>query len=59
VDLDFRADKEISECVQTLRAKTPEKGIYGGNGWANYAASYFNDCYRFAQAAQYALKRGA
>jgi DNA modification methylase len=59
VSLDFPADKEIIECVQTLRAKTPEKGIYGGNGWANYAASYFNDCYRFAQAAQYALKRGS
>lgn len=58
VDLDFELpDGEITESLQVLRKKTPEKGIYGGNGWANYAASYFNDCYRFAKAAKYALKR--
>ena len=49
-------DPDIQGTVQQLREKHQEKGIYGGNGWANYAASYFNDCYRFAQAAQYALK---
>ena len=49
-------DPAIRRTVQQLRKKHPEKGIYGGNGWANYAASYFNDCYRFAQSAQYALK---
>ena len=32
--------------------------MYGGNGWANYAAAYFNDCYRFAKCAKYVLKRG-
>ena len=58
VELDSRIqDSEIRECIETIRTKTPEKGIYGGNGWANYAASYFNDCYRFAKAATYALKR--
>jgi len=36
----------------------PEKGIYGGKGWANYAASYFNDCYKFAKGIKYALKPG-
>ena len=46
----------IRSAVQQLREKHQEKGIYGGNGWANYAASYFNDCYRFARTAQYALK---
>ena len=49
-------DPAIRSTVQQLREKHPEKGVYGGNGWANYAASYFNDCYRFAQSAQYALK---
>ena len=49
-------DPTIRSSVQQLREKHPEKGIYGGNGWANYAASYFNDCYRFSQSAQYALK---
>lgn len=58
VDLDFQIDnEEITECLGELRTKNPEKGIYGGNGWANYAASYFNDCYRFAKATKYALKR--
>jgi DNA modification methylase len=58
IDLAFHLDDgEIRECVQELRAKTPEKGIYGGNGWANYAAAYFNDCYRFSKAAQHILKR--
>lgn len=57
VELDASiTDPAIRSAVQQLREKRPEKGIYGGNGWANYAASYFNDCYRFAQAAQYALK---
>ena len=41
-----------------LRTLNPEKGVYGGNGWANYAASYFNDCYRFAQGLRYALRPG-
>jgi len=58
VNLDFELnDEDIAACLRELRAKNPEKGIYGGNGWANYAASYFNDCYRFAKAAKYALKR--
>ena len=38
--------------------KIPRKRLYGGNGWANYAASYFNDCYRFSESAHYALKPG-
>ena len=36
----------------------PEKGIYGGNGWANYAASYFNDSYRCAVSVKYVLRPG-
>jgi DNA modification methylase len=57
IELDARIkDSEIRECVALLRTKTPEKGMYGGNGWANYAASYLNDCYRFVEAAHYALK---
>ncbi len=59
IDLDFDPKYvDIVETLHELRGKTPEKGIYGGNGWANYAASYFNDCYRFAKASKYVLKRG-
>ncbi len=49
---------DIAEMLQALRQLHPEKGIYGGNGWANYAASYFNDCYRFAMGINYVLKPG-
>ena len=52
-------DTDLEERLQTLRKLKPEKGIYGGNGWANYAASYFNDCYAFATAIKYILKPGA
>jgi len=58
VDLDFdMPDDELTTLLTELRKKSPEKGIYGGNGWANYAASYFNDCHRFAKCAKYVMKR--
>lgn len=50
------SDTDLEERLQTLRKTNTEKGIYGGNGWANYAASYFNDCYKFSQALQRVLK---
>ena len=31
---------DLEERLQTLRGMNPEKGVYGGKGWANYAASY-------------------
>ena len=37
----------LAERIEQLRALHPEKGPYGGSGWANYAAAYFNDCQRF------------
>ncbi len=40
-----------------LRKLNREKGHYGGNGWANYAAAYFNDCRKFAEGINYVLKR--
>jgi DNA modification methylase len=59
VDLEFSlSDSNLAQKLETLRAQKPEKGIYGGNGWANYAASYFNDCYKFALGIQYVLKSG-
>jgi len=49
-------DSDLEARLETLRALKPERGIYGGNGWANYAAAYFNDCYTFATAIEYVLK---
>ena len=37
----------LQRILARLRKLGPEKGQYGGRGWANYAASYFNDCDRF------------
>ncbi len=39
---------ELAESIAFLRSVNAHKGAYGGPGWANYAATYFNDCCRFA-----------
>ncbi len=49
-------DEEIRETLAAVRRMRPDKGIYGGHGWANYAAQYFNDCARFAAAAKWCLR---
>ncbi len=60
VDLDpCIEDETIRETLSTLRQQNPDKGLYGGNGWANYAARYFNDCARFARGAAWCLRPGA
>ena len=51
-------DSEIRDAIAEVRVKNPEKGIYGGNGWANYAARYFNDCGRFIAGARWCLRPG-
>lgn len=57
VDLDpCIKDATIRETLSTLRRKNSDKGLYGGNGWANYAARYFNDCVRFARGAAWCLR---
>lgn len=38
---------ELESILERLKQLNPERGEYGGTGWANYAASYFNDCERF------------
>lgn len=59
VDLAFDLPSpRLLDQLNALRKVHPEKGIYGGNGWANYAATYFNDCLKFAQQSQYVLKPG-
>lgn len=59
IDLSFDMNgSRLPKQLKELRGINLERGVYGGNGWANYAASYFNDCYRFAKCANYALKRG-
>ena len=47
-------EKEISE----IRLINGHKGVYGGNGWANYIASYMNDLDTFCQKLTVVLKPG-
>jgi DNA modification methylase len=49
---------ELQEVLQSIRERNREKGSYGGNGWANYAATYFNDCDRFFKVTRRVMKPG-
>jgi hypothetical protein len=57
IELGARCDG-LEEALNHLRERNPEKGIYGGSGWANYAAAYFNDCLAFCRAARRVMKAG-
>ena len=48
----------LAERIEQLRALHPEKGPYGGSGWANYAAAYFNDCQRFCAVTRSRMRPG-
>lgn len=49
---------DLRERIGELRSRNAEKGAYGGPGWANYAATYFNDCRRFCRITLPLMKRG-
>jgi len=57
IPLDF-AYPELEARLAELRSLHPEKGAYGGTGWANYAVTYFNDCARFCQVTAKVMKPG-
>jgi hypothetical protein len=48
----------LERILKQLRATRTERGAYGGPGWANYVASYFNDSFRFMAALKRVLVRG-
>jgi DNA modification methylase len=59
VDLAFALPgSELPERIEHLRGLNTERGVYGGNGWANYAAAYFNDCRRFTLGLARVLRPG-
>ncbi|MGO9019202.1 MAG: MerR family transcriptional regulator [Syntrophobacteraceae bacterium] len=37
----------LEKKLELLREINSDRKTYGGHGWANYAATYFNDSYRF------------
>ena len=51
-------DDEIVDTLADIRSRNGTRGIYGGRGWANYAAAYFNDCVRFVRGAKSCLRPG-
>jgi SAM-dependent methyltransferase len=53
--LDFE-NAQLEQLLARIRAVNVDRGIYGGNGWANYATSYFNDIDRFCKTMSYVLK---
>ena len=55
--LDFRLP-DLEANIDAIAAMHPEKGTYGGKGWANYAVEYFTDCRRICEGLQYVLKPG-
>ncbi|MEO7666708.1 MAG: hypothetical protein ABIU97_06705 [Dehalococcoidia bacterium] len=57
IDLDCDLP-DAERIVSKLRERSPEKGQYGGEGWANYAATYLNDTDRFVQKLHRQLKPG-
>ena len=51
-------DPELHALLERVRSRNPEKGVYGGAGWANYAATYLNDCGRFCRVVHRHMKPG-
>lgn len=49
---------ELEALVEDLRGRNRERGAYGGPGWANYVASYFNDLNVFARLVSEILQPG-
>ncbi len=47
---------ELEHLLAKLRLRNPDRGIYGGKGWANYIATYFNDSFEFLKLLRKLLK---
>ena len=56
VDLNFD-HPQLAKILAGLRETRTEQGPYGGPGWANYVAAYFNDCDRFCRVLKLTLAR--
>src|SRR6266849_5283874 len=48
----------LEQTVETIRGLNGEEGTYGGSGWANYVATYFNDTHRFCLSLTHLLRPG-
>ena len=60
IELDpFIDDCEIRRTISDIRERNPDRGIYGGFGWANYVTIYLNDCVRFLAGVKWCLRSGS
>jgi hypothetical protein len=57
-ELDFDMP-ELAQKLDLIRAQRPDRGIYNGNGWANFATTYYNDSNRFLEIVAKLMKPGA
>jgi hypothetical protein len=57
IQLSFQLPK-LQQVLSTIQRRNPNRGAYGGMGWANYAAAYFNDCDRFFRVTRPIMKPG-
>ena len=58
--IEINFDLEVlEETIELIRSVKKEGSTYGGNGWANYVATYFNDTYEFLKAFKKGMKPGA
>jgi len=48
----------IERILNRLSETRRDRGAYGGRGWANYVAAYFNDSFRFLKTLKTVLRRG-
>jgi DNA methylase. len=59
MSLEFKLpNSDLNEVLDAIAKVNPDRGTYGGLGWANYAVSYFNDCNKFAKILFNLLRRG-
>ena len=49
---------DLHDPLEELRGRNPDRGHYGGAGWANYVATYFNDVDRLMKLLAKQLKPG-
>ena len=49
---------QLEREIDAIRSTNIDRGVYGGNGWANYVTSYMNDLDRFCELLLYVLKPG-
>ncbi|HKS81711.1 MAG TPA: hypothetical protein VJR23_09430 [Candidatus Acidoferrales bacterium] len=58
VFLNFKMS-ELSEIIESIRSRNVDRGSYGGPGWANYVATYFNDTHSFCKVLTQVLRPNA